>query len=184
MKYNEALVISENIINEGNKLKRLENYHSKHGYVIISANRKSNTEIENNRNKNLLKKELERTGLGFRLVKGYYKEEGQDPDLEKSFLVYARKNGDSEELYKFAERCCRIFGQDSVLIAKPNQTPQYFQKDGKKVDWATFNKVLYGEDAMKQIAFTSFKKISHNKEKYKNSGKKSQKENAFSFVEQ
>lgn len=51
MKYKQALLISE-----GNKLKRLENYHAKNGYIIVSASRGENSEEENNKNKNLLKK--------------------------------------------------------------------------------------------------------------------------------
>ena len=179
MKYEEALIIAE-----GNKLKRLENYHSKNGYIIVSASRNKNTEVENNQNKNLLKKELGRTNFHFREVKGYYKEFGmENPDLEKSFIVYAGNKDQSKELYALAIRCCRVFGQDSVLIAKPNETPQYFAKDGKKVDWATFNSVLYGDEAKKQVAYTSFSKISHNSNKYEKQNKQSKKENSFSFIE-
>ena len=177
MKYDQALLLVE-----GNKLKRLENYHSKNGYIIVSASRSNNTEQVNNENKNLLKKELNRTSFSFREVKGYYKEFGMEPSLEKSFIVYAGNKDNANELYNLAIRCCRIFGQDSVLIAKPNQTPQYFSKNGKKVDWATFVKTLYGDEATKQIAYTSFSKISHNLDKYKTKNKQIKKENAFSFV--
>ena len=177
MKYDEALVLSET-----DRVKRLEEYHSKHGYIIISANRGEASPEENGRNKNILKKERSRTGLGFRQVKGYYKEFNmKDPDLENSFIVYSRQNSDSKELYDFAIRCCKIFGQDSVLIAEPNKTPQYFSKNGKQVTWANFSKTITGEDALKQKAYTSFKKITHNEEKYKNQNKQSQKEQAFSF---
>ena len=41
MKYEQALILAE-----GNKLKRLESYHSKNGYIIVSASRKENTEQE------------------------------------------------------------------------------------------------------------------------------------------
>jgi len=179
MKYEEALIIAE-----GNKLKRLENFHTKTGYIIVSASRADKSEVENNQSKNLLKKELGRTGFSFREVKGYYKEFGmKDPSLEKSFIVYAGDESKAKELYSFAIRCCRIFGQDSVLIAEPNKTPQYFAKDGKKVDWATFTSVIYGEEAKKQIAYTSFSKISHNSDKYKKGNKATKKENAFSFIQ-
>ena len=178
MKYEQALNLTE-----GNKLTRLENYHSKHGYIIVSASRSENSDEENGRNKNILKKELARTGFAFREVKGYYKEFNMDkPDLEKSFIVYAGDKSKSRELYNFAIRCCRIFGQDSVLIAEPNKTPQYFTKNGKQVEWATFVKTLYGDKALKQIAYTSFKPISHNEEKQKNANKQTKKENSFSFV--
>lgn len=178
MKYKQALLISE-----GNKLKRLENYHAKNGYIIVSASRGENSEEENNKNKNLLKKELGRTGFSFKEVKGYYKEFNmENPSLEKSFIVYAGNKEKAKELYNFAIRCCKVFGQDSVLIANPNETPQYFSKDGKRVDWSNFTNTLYGEEAKKQIAYTSFKKISHNTEKYKESKKQQKKENAFSFV--
>ena len=103
----------------------------------------------------------------------------ENPSLEKSFIVYAGNPSKMKELYDFAIRACKIFGQDSVLIAEPNKTPQYFQKNGKKVDWATFSKIMYGEDALKQNAYTSFKPISHNE----NKNKQSKKENAFSFTE-
>ena len=179
MKYEQALLIVE-----GNNLKRLEEYHAKNGYIIVSASRGENTEEENNRNKNLLKKELGRTGFSFKEVKGYYKEFGmKEPSLEKSFIVYAGNKEKAKELYNFAIRCCRIFGQDSVLIASPNETPQYFSKDGKKVDWSNFTNTLYGEEAKKQVAYTSFKKISNNAEKYEKQKKQQKKDNAFSFVE-
>lgn len=179
MRYEEALLIVE-----GNKLNRLEKYHSKNGYIIVSASRGENTEEENGKSKNLLKKELGRTGFSFREVKGYYKEFNmKDPSLEKSFIVYAGDKSKSNELYNLAIRCCKIFGQDSVLIARPNEIPQYFSKDGKKVDWSTFNNVLYGEEAKKQKAYTSFKKISHNLTKYENQNKQQKKENAFSFIQ-
>ena len=179
MKYEQALILAE-----GNKLKRLESYHSKNGYIIVSASRKENTEQKNNENKNLLKKELGRTSFSFREVKGYYKEFGmENPSLEKSFIVYAGSKSKANELYNLAIRCCRVFGQDSVLIAKPNQTPQYFAKDGNKVDWASFVKTLYGDEAIKQNAYTSFNKITHNLDKYKNKNKQTKKENVFSFTE-
>jgi hypothetical protein len=179
MKYEEALLISE-----GNKLNRLEKYHSKNGYIIVSAQRGENSEEENNKNKNILKKELGRTGFSFREVKGYYKEFNmKEPSLEKSFIVYAGDKEKSKELYNFAIRCCKIFGQDSVLIAKPNENPQYFSKDGKQLDWSTFTNTIYGEDAKKQMAYTSFNKISHNLDKYKKSNKQLKKENTFSFVQ-
>lgn len=69
MKYEEVILLVE-----GNKLNRLEKYHSKNGYIIVSAQRVENSEEENNKNKNLLKKELGRTGFSFKEVKGYYKE--------------------------------------------------------------------------------------------------------------
>ena len=37
MKFEQALLIAE-----GNDLKRLEKYHSKNGYIIVSANRGEN----------------------------------------------------------------------------------------------------------------------------------------------
>lgn len=178
MKFEQALLIIE-----GNGLKRLEKYHSKNGYIIVSASRGENSVEENNKNKNILKKELGRTGFSFKEVKGYYKEFGmKEPSLEKSFIVYAGNKEKSKELYNLAIRCCRIFGQDSVLIAKPNETPQYFSKDGKRVDWSNFTNILYGEEAKKQIAYTSFKKISHNTEKYNNQKKQQKKDNTFSFI--
>lgn len=179
MKYEQALLIVE-----GNDLKRLENYHSKNGYIIVSASRGENSELENNKNKNILKKELGRTGFSFKEVKGYYKEFGmKEPSLEKSFIVYAGNKEKAQELYNLAIRCCRIFGQESVLIAKPNETPQYFEQNGKQVSWPNFTSTLYGEEAKKQIAYTSFKKISHNIEKHNEQKKQQKKENAFSFVE-
>ena len=60
MKLEEALIIAE-----GNKLKRLENFHTKTGYIIVSASRADKSEVENNQSKNLLKKELGRTGFSF-----------------------------------------------------------------------------------------------------------------------
>ena len=53
------------------------------------------------------------------------------------------------------------------MVARPNKIPQYFAKDGKQLDWSTFTNTIYGEDAKKQVAYTSFSKISHNLDKYK-----------------
>ena len=61
MKHEEVILLVE-----GNKLNRLEKYHSKNGYIIVSAQRGENSEEENNKNKNLLKKELGRTGFSFK----------------------------------------------------------------------------------------------------------------------
>ena len=179
MKYEEVILLVE-----GNKLNRLEKYHSKNGYIIVSAQRGENSEEENNKNKNLLKKELGRTGFSFKEVKGYYKEFNmKEPSLEKSFIVYAGDKEKSKELYNLAIRCCKIFGQDSVLVARPNKIPQYFAKDGKQLDWSTFTNTIYGEDAKKQVAYTTFSKISHNLDKYKKTNKQSKKENVFSFIQ-
>lgn len=60
MKYEEVILLVE-----GNKLNRLEKYHSKNGYIIVSAQRGENSEEENNKNKNLLKKRIRKNWFFF-----------------------------------------------------------------------------------------------------------------------
>ena len=85
--------------NRRKRSKKIRKYHSKNGYIIVSASRGENSVEENNKNKNILKKELGRTGFSFKEVKGYYKEFGmKEPSLEKSFIVYAGNKEKSKEL--------------------------------------------------------------------------------------
>jgi hypothetical protein len=144
---NNAPMVSLNELNA----KSLINRHTKDGYVIVSPCRgaddfgldKNNpTDVQklSNINKQRIREFidiLKQSGFSYTPVYGGFienkGEENEEHVYERSFVIYPYdKNGnlrEFNELYDFALEMCRKYNQDSVLVAKPNETPKYITKD-------------------------------------------------------
>lgn len=81
---------------------------------IITAWRSTKVRKENDANNKKLQRTLRKLGYGVSKVRGFYKEIGQEPNTENSFLVFDLKNNSKEfrdNLYHLSEK----YEQDSFL---------------------------------------------------------------------
>lgn len=81
---------------------------------------------------------------------GYRGKDGVGDDYEPSFLVFpfdtVKKEWiDFNKLQSFAVAMCGKYEQDSVFVMKPDQAPNYLNKNGEKV-----NSKSSKEDALKK----------------------------------
>ena len=169
-------------INEA-KVKRMLGFHSKYGYAIVSASRQdyselgidtnldNKAELRNQENKNRsmqLLNDIKKAGFAdtptYGSVIENLVEDNQGRVWERSFFIYCKdKNGNPmsfDSLFNFAITMCGKYGQDSVLICKPNGTPTYYTKDGD-IDFELGNDVVYNDPS--QMYYTDLHK---NTDKY------------------
>lgn len=142
-------------------LNRMLSLGNEFGYILISACRqldnpnsslsdKERQNYENNKNSEILEKEIINKNLSFVKVYGGYKEDGHEASEEKSFFVlnYTRdKNHLTDEEFKsFGIRLCKQFNQDSVLVCNDltNFNPTYFSKNGS-IDGTFSGKVKFND---------------------------------------
>lgn len=144
-------------INESS-IDRIINKHGKEGMAIISANRPENDNRTNNENTRSLIRDIKSTKRSYIPVYGGYKgTDGKVDNFEPSFIVtnYDR-NGvkqDINELFNFAIEMCGKYGQDSALFKYPDKTPNYYDKNGVKINKSSSNYIV--RDDLTQQYFTS-----------------------------
>ena len=142
MKIRKTNSLTENytILTEAN-LNRIVNGHDKDGYIMISAcrgdaleNPKNDQQIhdENNIRTRKLLSDIQQLKYSYIPVYGGYKEDGSDvASVEKSFIVFpfarsVKANVDYNEFLNNMISLGKKYNQDSILVKKPNEDPQYF----------------------------------------------------------
>ena len=147
---------------------RIINKHGKEGMAIISANRSSGgdksekdrneTNRINKKNTKDLIKDIKASGFSYIPVYGGYR--GTDDvidDYEPSFIITAfNRDGDKQEinkLYNFAIEMCGKYNQDSILFKAPNEAPNYYDKNGVKINTSSSNNTITND--LTQEFFTS-----------------------------
>lgn len=149
---------------EEKTLNRLLSGHTADGYIVLSASRGENTDAVNNVRYAELKRAVKDLGYTFIPVYGGYKEEDNGEVFEKSLFVIPRdRNGVEKEFDKFFDDMRGLgekYHQDSILIARPNKNPRYYNiKDGTYDDEFT-GSVL--NDVLQQY-FTALKRWNTDK---------------------
>lgn len=158
MNFEEALQIVE-----GNELQRFVTKHSNKGYAIVSACRGELSEKENRARTAELKTKLQASKFSFKAVNGGFIENYDKPNqkevYENSFMIYNYdKDGKelpSKELFRYALKICKEYGQDSILYSEEGKEPLYYKKDGTK-DFAPGNSMKFNDK--KRQYFTEFGK--------------------------
>lgn len=151
-------------------------YHSKNGFVMVSAFREDKTKGENKKDDEELEKNIQEEGWSYTPIWGYVYDNGERVRVnEKAFIVYNMfknsSNGDMQALKDFAIKMCKEHEQDSVIIKEPNKEPALYNKDGEMVD------ELGGNLAIKDLAQRYFSTISRS------GGKLSTGSSMYSFKE-
>ena len=140
MKYNEALVISEDIIS------RMVNIHENNGYIIITAQSDQHTEEQNKKFQKELIQKIKNSGYSYK-AKGIsggsleYDDKNKDGsqkykkiDGEKSIIVFNYKTngekGDINELKKLGMKWAKDYHQHSFYFKHPNNQPLWINPDG------------------------------------------------------
>ncbi len=149
-------------------INRILNTHSKEGMAIISAIRSSKNDKSekdrnetnriNNENTDALIKDIKASGFGYISVYGGYRgTDGVVDDYEPSFIITAfNRDGDKQEinkLFKFAIEMCAKYDQNSILFKAPNEAPNYYNRNGVKINKSSSNKTI--TDDLTQEFFTS-----------------------------
>lgn len=137
---------------------RILNKHGNAGMAIISANRSDADNRTNNEKTKELIKDLKDSGFTYIPVYGGY--HGSDDvvdEYEPSFVVTCfDRNGEKQnikKLFNFAIEMCGKYNQDSVLFKAPNQSPNYYDRNGAKVNTSSTNDVIKNDPT--QEFFTS-----------------------------
>ena len=112
MKYNEALVISEDIIS------RMVNIHENNGYIIITAQSDQHTEEQNKKFQKELIQKIKNSGNS-------YKAKG----ISGGSLEYDGKNKDGSPKYK------KIDGEKSIIVFN-------YKTNGEKGDINELKKII------------------------------------------
>ena len=107
--------ISRRRLNEASIGRIFQHVQNKDCFGIITAFRGSNTLKENQRRNEKLEQEIKRLRFGYNKVKGYYVENGKEPVIEESFIVYSSSDRD-EELINFLKSACKEFEQECFLL--------------------------------------------------------------------
>ena len=149
-------------------INRILNKHGKEGMAIISANRsneKDETEKDRNETNRINKKntralidDIKASGFGYIQVYGGYRgTDGVVDDYEPSFIVTAfNRDAEKQEidkLYNFAIEMCGKYEQNSILFKAPNEAPNYYDKNGVKVNKSSSNNTIVND--LTQEFFTS-----------------------------
>lgn len=100
---------------------------------------------------------------------GYKGTDGVTDNFEPSYIIYNfTKKGerveDFEELKAFAIKMCAVYKQDSVLINAPNETPNYYDADGNKVNSSSTNKIIFNDTS--QECFSTNKRDKTNPQRF------------------
>lgn len=137
---------------------RILNKHGNEGMAIISANRSDVDNQTNNQKTKELISDLRVSGFSYIPVYGGY--HGQDDvvdSYEPSFVVTCfNREGQKEDinkLFNFAIKMCKKYNQDSILFKEPNGTPNYYDRNGNKVNSSSSNEVIKNDPT--QEYFTS-----------------------------
>lgn len=127
----------------------------------MSACRGENDKVKNNQRSNELKTLINQAGFVFKRIQGGFIENLGEKDQtevnETSFIIYNVKKGGvapkANELFKFAMKMCRKYGQDSILYAEKGDKPRYYTKQGQ-VDSTFSNKFILNDKS--QMYFSEF----------------------------
>jgi hypothetical protein len=120
--------------------------HGKHGFAIVSANRSTADSATNERKTRELVSDLKKSGYRYLPVYGgSVGTDGVEDDYDPSFIVFPYRTTDPYDIKanyfsdfglfkKFVLELCGKYGQTPVLVMDPGGTPNYYDKDGTKVD--------------------------------------------------
>lgn len=154
------------IIDEKSSLERMVGKHGKTGYIIVSACTPRNTYDENELATKRLEQEIIRSEYPYKRVYGGYHNPETDIECnyETSFYIYNyRYNdetgkyavGDFNDLMELGKKWCEEFGQDSVMVVKPNEAAIYIDSSGRKKN-SRESKKIWKNDYTREN-FTSLK---------------------------
>lgn len=154
------------IIDEKSTLERMVGKHGKTGYIIVSAYMPHNTYDENESAAKKLEREIIRSGYPYKCVYGGYHNPETDIECkyETSFYVYNYKYndeagkytvGDFNDLMELGKKWCDTFGQDSIMVVKPNEPAIYIDSSGRKKNSRESKKIWKNE--YNRENFTSLK---------------------------
>lgn len=135
--------------------------HGDHGFAILTANRSDADSETNERKTRELISDLRDSGYRYLPVYGgYIGTDGVEDDYEPSFILFpydtrSKSFADFEPFKKLVLELCGKYNQDSVLVMEPNGTPNYYDRDGMKVNKSS-SLELFLNDPHRSF-FTSFK---------------------------
>ncbi len=158
----------------GANLNRIVKGHDKDGYIMISACRENadledpkneqQVQDENNIRTEKLRQDIRACKYSYIPIYGGYREEGSNKaSIEKSFIVFPFNRVDKTlaDYNTFLDNMVRLgikYNQDSILVKKPNSSPQYFNCRTLKFTGDIFNNVSLND--MQKEYFTALKKWS------------------------
>ena len=144
------------VLTEKINLSALYKRHAKSGFVILSASLDDKDAEYNERQTGRLISDLVRSGFRYLPVYGDCRgKDGMEDDREPSFLGFPYdRNGNElncDDLENFALAMCGKYGQDSVFVSKPEESPHYLDANGKPAEKRSSMKLFVNDLARQCI---------------------------------